>query len=82
MDSDSPLAVDFSVVHPLRPSEDLAEVHPGKLLRQKSCNQFDVCQKTGWGFCPFVDETRGTWGGLARHLLQHLLSLGRKEGLL
>ena len=30
----SPLAVDFSVVHPLQPSADLAEVHPGKLARQ------------------------------------------------
>ena len=29
--SDSPLAVDFSVVHPLQLSDDLAEVHPGKL---------------------------------------------------
>ena len=30
--SDSPLAVDFYVVHHLQLSDDLAEVHPGKLV--------------------------------------------------
>ena len=31
----APLAVDFAVVHPLQPSANLEEVHPGKLARQK-----------------------------------------------
>ena len=33
LDSRSPLAVDFSVVHPLQMSQNLAEVYPGKLAK-------------------------------------------------
>ena len=51
--SDSPLAVDLSVVHPLQLSNDLAEVHPGKLAKaaekRKTREQFAVCNKAGWG---------------------------------
>ena len=39
LDSSAPLAVDFSVVHPL--------------TRQ----QFVMCHKAGWEFCPFIVET-------------------------
>ena len=74
--SDSPLAVDFSV---MQLSNDLAEVHPGKLAKaaekRKPREQFAVCNKAGWGFCPFVVETQGTWGGLARHLMQRIVCL-------
>ena len=52
--SDSPLAVDFSVVHPMQLYNDLAEVHPGKLAKaaekRKTREQFAVCNKAGWGF--------------------------------
>ena len=77
--SDSPLAVDFSVLHPLQLSDDLAQVHPGKLVKaaekRKIREQFSVCHSAGWGFCPFVVETQGTWGGQARHLIQRLVCL-------
>ena len=79
MGSHSPLAVDFSVVYPLQLSDDLAEVHPGKLAKaaekRKIREQFSVCHSAGWGFCPFVVETQGTWGGQARHLMQCLVCL-------
>ena len=70
----SPLAVDFSVVHPLQPSADLAEVYPGKLARQtensKVRARLPACRRLGWSFCPFVVEATGTWGGKAKHLAQ------------
>ena len=70
----SPLAVDFSVVHPLQPSADLAEVRPGKLARQvenqKVRARLPACRRLGWSFCPFVIEATGAWGGKAKHLTQ------------
>ena len=72
----SPLAVDFSVVHPLQPSADLAEVRPGKLARQtensKVRARLPACRRLGWSFCPFVVEAMGAWGGKAQHLAQML----------
>ena len=68
------LAVDFSVVHPLQPSADLAEVHPGKLARQvenhKVRARVPACRRLGWSFCPFVLEATGAWGGKAKQLTQ------------
>ena len=79
LDSSSPLAVDFTVVHPLLMSQNLAEVHPGKLTkmaeRKKTREQFAKCHKAGWEFCPFIVETQGTWGGHARHLMQRIICL-------
>ena len=72
----SPLAVDFSVVHPLQPSADLAEVRPGKLARQtensKVRARMPACRRQGWSFCPFVVEAMGAWGGRAKNLTQLL----------
>ena len=73
----SPLAVDFSVVHPLQPSADLAEVRPGKLARQTETSKVRVrmpaCRRLGWSFCPFAIEATVTWGGKARYLTQMLM---------
>ena len=70
----STLTVDFSVVHPLKPSSDLAEVRFGKLARQvenqKVHARMPACRRMGWSFCPFVIEATGAWGGKARHLTQ------------
>ena len=64
----SPLAVDFSVVHPLQPSADLAEVRPRKLARQvenaKVRARLPACRRLGWSFCPFVVEATGAWGAI------------------
>ena len=79
LDSMSPLAVDFSVVHPLQVSQNLAEVYPGKSAkaagRKKTREPFAVCHKAGWQFCPFIVETQGTWGGQARHIMQRIFCL-------
>ena len=78
-DSTSPLIVDSSGVHPLQMSQNLAEVYPGKSAkaagRKKTREQFAVCHKAGWQFCPFIVETQGTWGGHARHLVQRIICL-------
>ena len=72
----SPLAVDFSVVHPLQPSADLAEGRHGKLARQtensKVRARMPACRRLGWSFCSFVMEAAGTWGGKAKHVTQLL----------
>ena len=79
LDSSSPLAVDFSVVHPLQMSQNPAEVHPGELAkmaeRKNTREQFAMCHQSGWEFCPFIVETQGTWGGHARHLMQRIICL-------
>ena len=65
----SPLAVDFSVVHPLQPSANLA-VRPGRLVRQaenqKVRARLPACRRLGCSFCPFVIEPTGK----AKHLTQ------------
>ena len=70
----SPLAVDFSVVHPLQPSADLAEVRPRKLARQvenaKVRARLPACRRLGWSLCPFVIEATRAFGGKASHLTQ------------
>ena len=73
----APLAVDFAVVHPLQPSANLAEVHPGKLARQTETTKvrmrMPACRQVSWSFCPFVAETVGRWGGKGQHLLQDVM---------
>ena len=54
----SPLAVDFSVVHPLQPFADLAGVH------QKERARLPACRRFGWSFCPFISRPRAS--GAAR----------------
>ena len=70
----SPLGVESSMVHPLQPSADLAEVRPEKLARQienqKVRAQLPACRRLGWSFGPFVIEATGAWGGKAKHLTQ------------
>ena len=73
----SPLAVDFSVVHPLQPSTNLAEARPRKLARQMENSKVRVRmpahRRLGRSFCLFAIEATCTWGGKARHLTQLLI---------
>jgi len=71
LDSKSPPAVDFSVVHPLQLSHYLAEVHAGILAkaveRYKTREQFAVCRAR----IPRIDfsgDAVGESEDLARHL--------------
>ena len=70
-------AVDFSVVHPLQLSANLAEVQAGKLAKRveqrKIHQQAGACRSAGWEFSPFVIETLGAWGGHAQHLVQQII---------
>ena len=60
-----------SVVHPLQPSADLAEVRPGKLARQvenqKVHARLPACRRLGWSF---LIEATGAWGSKTNHLTQ------------
>ena len=69
-----PLAVDFSVVHTLQQSTNLADVQPGKKAKRmenwKIKQSQALCARQGWSFAPFVMETVGTRGGKGRYVLQ------------
>ena len=70
----SPIAVDFSVVHTLQTSD----MRPGKLVKQaenRTSERSAICRQEGWNFVPFIVETVGMWGGKARYLSQKLMRL-------
>ena len=76
LDGPSPVSADFSVVHALQLSADLADVHPGKLAaaveRRKRRENRRLCAGAGWQCQPFAVEARGAWRGGARFLLLRL----------
>ena len=73
----TPLAVDFSVTHPLQHSAHLADVSPGiaakGVEKRKIKESQALCHSHGWSHTPFVFETIGAWGGKGKHLLQQLI---------
>ena len=75
----SPIAVDFSVVHTLQTPVSLADMRAGKLAKQaenrKTSERSAICRQEGWTFVPFIAETVGMWGGKARYVSQKLLRL-------
>ena len=65
--NNSPVAVDFSVVHTLQTSASLADMRPGKLAKQpenrNTGGRSVIFRQEGWKFVPFIMETVGMWGG-------------------
>ena len=74
--SGQPLAIDTTVVHPLRTSSDLPAqgVQPGvfaaKAETAKVSKYAAACHQAGWLFLPFGVEATGGWGPKARRLIQ------------
>ena len=60
-----PLALDFSVVHPLHFNATLAEGTAGcaaeRRAKEKEVESKEVCRAVGWDFSPVVVETTGAW---------------------
>ena len=60
-----PLALDFSVVHPLHFNATLAEGTAGcaaeRRAKEKEVGSKEVCRAVGWDFSPVVVETTGAW---------------------
>ena len=73
-DQPAPLAVDVSLVHPLRPS--LAEDAAGRAASQRELAKEQLysspCKAVGWGFRPCAVETTGAWGPSGRRLVRML----------
>ena len=71
-----PLAIDTTVVHPLRTSVSISArgLTPGANANKAEslkCDKYSaLCQQAGWLFMPFGVETTGGWGNKARRLLQ------------
>ena len=72
-----PVAVDFSVCHPLRPSHTITQeckpdvfadaVESAKIVKYEA-----LCPQVGWSFIPFGIESAGGLGCRARKLLRQL----------
>ena len=61
----APLALDFSVVHPLHFNASLAEVTAGcaaeRRAKEKEVESRELCRAVGRDFSPVVLETTGAW---------------------
>ena len=62
----SPMAIDVSIVHPLRLSSLSAEVTPGSAAATRESGKLasagQPCRVEGWRFVPVCAETTGSWG--------------------
>ena len=71
-----PLAIDVTVVHPLRPSRNIAAGDNTTAAAQaelaKSANQTCLCASAGWSFIPFGMETTGGLGPKASSVFKHM----------
>ena len=73
-----PLAIDVTIVHPLRPSDSLAvrvqrsTSAAADAEAQKSARNRQACEGVGWGFSPFGCESTGGLGPAARSLCKRL----------
>ena len=73
----TPLALDLTVTHPLRPSASLATVSvPGveaeKLEKAKAAQSMGPCKDAGWRFAPLGMETTGGLGPHCRRFFRQL----------
>jgi hypothetical protein len=75
-DGDTPLAIDVCVSHVLQSSMPLAAVQTGSVAclaeYRKSQESLAICKARGWNFAPFIGETLGGWGPVARQLVSRL----------
>jgi len=75
-----PMAIDTTVVHPLRISSDASAhgVSVGSSACQAESRKVDkylsACNHAGWLFMPFGVESTGGWGSKARRLIQVIAS--------
>jgi hypothetical protein len=80
--SDSVLAVDTTVVHPLHPSARAAEDTPGaaaaRAEERKVSAEAPVCRAAGWLFEAAGVETTGSWGPSAQRFVRKLI---RKQSM-
>ena len=71
-----PVAVDVTVVHPLRPSTSLAAREPAYTAaaaeKAKETMYGTQCRTAGWSFKPCGFETTGAWGPKATSLCKRL----------
>ena len=68
-----PLAVDVTVVHPLRPSNNIAAEDSCAATQAEAAKctaQAAMCQQAGWTFAPFGVETTGGLGPKASSLFK------------
>lgn len=75
--SDSPLAADFSVVHPLHPSASAqAVVTAGKAAEARAADKVSVygakCKERSWDFWAVVAETTGAWSQSGQRFFRRL----------
>jgi hypothetical protein len=79
LDGFSTVAVDFSCVHALHPSTNLANVYPGNhaksVEQMKNRRYLSSCRRAGWHFVPFVVEVVGGCGGKGNWLMQRIIAL-------
>ena len=80
-----PLAVDVTVVHPLRPSKNIAVednlTAAADAESAKKVAQAARCLQAGWGFSPFAMESTGGFGPKATSLFKRICrSLSMRTG--
>ena len=76
-DTDKRMAVDVTVIHPLRPSNNSADRgHPAKAAETAEHNKMvmyaSTCEAHGWSFRPFGIETTGAYGPSAVRTMRQL----------
>ena len=80
-----PLAVDVTVVHPLRPSKKIAVADDCAAASEaetaKVASEVAECHRAGWGFVPFGMEVTGGFGPKATSLFKRICrSISMKSG--
>ena len=75
--SDSPMAADFSVVHPLHPSASAqAAVVAGKAAEARAADKVATygtkCKERAWDFWAVVAEKTGAWSQSGQRLFRKL----------